>query len=176
MEWDPAFTRFVTDNAESMYRTAYMLSGDAHTAGDLVQETLTRLYPKWPLVLAADSDAAYVRRAMINRHLSIRRSRGSRELLLAELPDVVEESPSYSTLLERDAMNRRLGTLPANQRTALVLRYFNDLDDRAGAAALGCPVATYRSLIRRGLAALRPSGQAAVERLEGHQADRRCVE
>ena len=48
-----------------------------------------------------------------------------------------------------------LGSLPDRQRAALVLRYFNDLPDEEIGAALGCQLGTVRSLISRGLAALR---------------------
>src|SRR5918997_85162 len=45
--------------------------------------------------------------------------------------------------------------LPPRQRAALTLRYVHDLDDHAIAAALGCRRGTVRSLLSRGLAALR---------------------
>jgi DNA-directed RNA polymerase specialized sigma24 family protein len=45
--------------------------------------------------------------------------------------------------------------LPFNQRAALVLRIHLDLSDREIAEGLGCPEATVRSHIRRGLARLR---------------------
>jgi RNA polymerase sigma factor (sigma-70 family) len=48
-----------------------------------------------------------------------------------------------------------LAALPDRQRTALVLRYFHDLPDEEIGAALGCRLGTVRSLISRGLAALR---------------------
>jgi RNA polymerase sigma factor (sigma-70 family) len=49
--------------------------------------------------------------------------------------------------------------LPHRQRAALVLRYFHDLPDDEIGSALGCRIGTVRSLISRGLAALRDSPQ-----------------
>jgi DNA-directed RNA polymerase specialized sigma24 family protein len=48
-------------------------------------------------------------------------------------------------------------SLPAKQRAAIVLRYYEDLPETRIAEALRCRPATVRSLISRGLAALRES-------------------
>jgi RNA polymerase sigma factor (sigma-70 family) len=45
--------------------------------------------------------------------------------------------------------------LPVRQRTALVLRYFEDLPEATIAELLRCRPATVRSLVARGLEALR---------------------
>jgi RNA polymerase sigma factor (sigma-70 family) len=48
-----------------------------------------------------------------------------------------------------------LGRLPYRQRAALVLRYYEDRPDHEIAEVLGCRPATVRSLVHRGLEALR---------------------
>ena len=58
-------------------------------------------------------------------------------------------------LADRDEIWSGLADLPERQRAALVLRFFEDLDDVDTADALGCRVGTVRSLVSRGLAALR---------------------
>jgi RNA polymerase sigma factor (sigma-70 family) len=58
-------------------------------------------------------------------------------------------------LADRDQVWRLLRALPAKQRAAIVLRYYHDLSDADIAAALECREGTVRSLISRGLAALR---------------------
>ena len=45
--------------------------------------------------------------------------------------------------------------LSLRQRTAVVLRYFCDMDDTDIAEVLGCRPATVRSLVQRGLIQLR---------------------
>ena len=45
--------------------------------------------------------------------------------------------------------------LPARQRAALVLRYYEDLSERETAEVLGCSVAAVKSLVARGSEALR---------------------
>ena len=56
---------------------------------------------------------------------------------------------------DRDEIWTMLRSLPERQRAALVLRYFHDLPDDEIGAALGCREGTVRSLVSRGLAALR---------------------
>ena len=48
-----------------------------------------------------------------------------------------------------------LQILPARQRAAVVLRYFNDLSEAETAKALGCSVGTVKSQTARGLARMR---------------------
>ncbi|MFF5234561.1 RNA polymerase sigma factor [Dactylosporangium sp. NPDC000521] len=49
----------------------------------------------------------------------------------------------------------RLGKLPARQRAAVVLRYYEDLDDASIADILGCSLSTVRSLVFRAIEELR---------------------
>ena len=50
----------------------------------------------------------------------------------------------------REDLWRALATLPARQRAALVLRYYEDLSERDTAPVLGCSVAAVKSLVARG--------------------------
>ena len=62
---------------------------------------------------------------------------------------------TVEALVDRDAIVQLLVTLPARQRAAIVLRYFDDLATADVARVLGCRLGTARSLISRGLASLR---------------------
>jgi len=55
----------------------------------------------------------------------------------------------------REDLWQALRELPARQRAALVLRYYEDLSERDTAASLGCSVAAVKSLVQRGSHALR---------------------
>jgi DNA-directed RNA polymerase specialized sigma24 family protein len=41
------FEQFVERHATSLLRTGFLLTGDVPSAEDLLQDTLTNLYPKW---------------------------------------------------------------------------------------------------------------------------------
>lgn len=150
-----AFAPFVRAYTPTLLRTAYLLTGNRAAAEDLVQETLVHLYPKWDKVAAADAPLAYVRRSMANNFVNGTRRASSRELPLEAVPDSQDQRDEVTRIVERDALWGLLRTLPDRQRTALVMRFFHDLPDEEIAVALGCRLGTVRSLISRGLAALR---------------------
>jgi RNA polymerase sigma factor (sigma-70 family) len=103
---------------------------------------------------------------------------------LSELPDHGEGRDLASDVADRQLLWQLLRTLPPRQRAALVLRYFHDMPDGEIAEALGCRVATVRSLVSRGVASMRraldaastphaaPPGRSEKTALEGQYDDR----
>jgi RNA polymerase sigma-70 factor (sigma-E family) len=152
---ETGFAPFVREHTPALLRTAYLLTGSANAAEELVQDTLVRLYPKWHLVEEAELPLAYVRRAVANAFVNQQRRASRRELAYADLPERVDQRDVFGQLADRDEIWVRLAVLPERQRAALVLRYFEGLSDDDTATALGCRVGTVRSLISRGLATLR---------------------
>ncbi len=161
MRAEIGFAGFVREHTPALLRTAYLLTGTAGGAEELVQDTFVRLYPKWHRVEAADVPAAYVRRALTNNFVNSRRAASRREFAFADVPESFDDRDAYGQLADRDEIWRVLGTLPAQQRAALVLRFFEDLSDADAAVALDCRVGTVRSLVSRGLATLRGQLSAA---------------
>lgn len=152
---DKEFADFVRANTSTLLRTAYLLAGDAVTAEELVQDTLVRLYPRWELVSAAAAPLAYVRRSVANQFVNQTRRPWRREVSVDDVPERLDDHDRTTQFDDRDELWGLLRTLPDRQRAALVLRYFHDLPDEEIAATLGCRLGTVRSLISRGLAALR---------------------
>ncbi len=155
MEADALFAQFVREQTATLLRSAYLLTGNASSAEDLVQETFLRLYPKWQRVMAADVPIAYVRRTLVNGFINQRRRASSREIVVEEIPEYVDGRDIGLEITNRDLIWRLLGRLSDRQRAALVLRFFHDLNDDEIADQLNCRLGTVRSLISRGLAALR---------------------
>jgi RNA polymerase sigma-70 factor (sigma-E family) len=149
------FAGFVREHTPALVRTAYLLTGNAHAAEELVQDTLVRLYPKWDKVEMAEMPLAYVRRALTNGFINLQRRASRREFAFEDVPERLDFRDAYGQVADRDEIWSRLGTLPERQRAALVLRFFEDLSDEESAEALDCRVGTVRSLISRGLSALR---------------------
>lgn len=150
----PAFDDFVAARGQALLRYAYLVAGDGHTAEDLVQSALAKAYGRWSRVQATGHPEAYVKRMVLNEHLSWRRRRASSEVVAAALPASVA-ADAHAATDERDVVWRLLAGLPRRQRVVLVLRFYEDLPDDAIAAELGCAPGTVRSLASRGLAALR---------------------
>lgn len=161
---DVGFATFVREHTPALLRTAYLLTGNGLAAEELVQDTLVRLYPKWHRVEEADVPLAYVRRSVANAYVNQTRRASRREFAFAEVPERLDEHDAMAQLDDRDEIWKRLRVLPDRQRAALVLRFYEGLSDEDAAAALGCRVGTIRSLVSRGLAALRThlSAEAAA--------------
>jgi RNA polymerase sigma-70 factor (sigma-E family) len=149
------FTRFAASQARALARLAYVLTGDFEDAHDLTQDALVAVFRSWERVASADSPNAYARRVLINRRLADLRRPRVDELLTPE-PDArrvdVSDEGRYD---DREAAWQALSNITLRQRTVLVLRYYEDLNDSEIAELLGCRQSTVRSLAARGLAALR---------------------
>ena len=136
-------------------RLAFLLTGDRAVAEDLVQEAFVRFVGRFRFLRYPDDFEPYLRRTIVNlsknhfRRRAVERAYLEREGPRAEDVSTDPDVATYDTL--RSALLR----LPVRQRTALVLRYFEDLPDATIAELLRCRPATVRSLVARGLEALR---------------------
>ncbi len=148
------FDEFVRLHSVSLLRSARLLTGDLHSAEDLLQLTFSDLYRKWSKVTDADVPLAYVTRSMINRSHSLRRRKSSSELSMWDVPAPPPVADLSDQVAARRDLVALLAGLPARQRSAIVLRYFHDMDDVEIAGFLGCRPATVRSLLSRALKAL----------------------
>jgi RNA polymerase sigma factor (sigma-70 family) len=119
-----------------------------------VQSALTRACEKWSRVRRTTDPDAYVRRMVVNAHVSAWRRSGRRELTVAEVRDT-EVGDHAEGIATGDAVWRVCATLPPQQRAAVVLRYYEDLEYAEIAAVLGVTQATARSHVHRALAAMR---------------------
>ena len=149
------FEQYVADQQLALLRFSTVLTGDGGLAEDIVQTVLARAFQQWERVSAADSAHAYVRRMVVNEYLSWRRKWhrvipvSDLETLVAQVPDPAEAHA------ERLALLHLVTRLPARQRAAVVLRYYENLPDSEIAAALGVRESTVRSNLARALNALR---------------------
>jgi RNA polymerase sigma-70 factor (sigma-E family) len=150
------FERFVAERGRSLLRLAYVLTGDPHLAEDLTQTALADAYRHWRKVAAAREPEAYVRKILVNAHLSWCRRRSSTERPTGATARVVGGSPDPADeVASRDRMRTLLAGLAPRARTVLVLRYYADLDDAAIAASMGVTESAVRATASRALAALR---------------------
>ncbi|MFF2512409.1 SigE family RNA polymerase sigma factor [Streptomyces sp. NPDC058086] len=156
---DEEFQRFVIGRWPRLMRTAFLLTGEQHTAEDLVQTTLEQVYVAWRRVGAADDPEAYVRRVMINAHARKHRRRLKEFLAPKDDSGLTHELPDHGDRIaqadDRSALLTALGQLPPRQREAVVLRYWEDLSESQAAEAMGCSVGAVKSNAAKGIAKLR---------------------
>jgi RNA polymerase sigma-70 factor (sigma-E family) len=151
---DPSFDEWVEARVAALLRFAYLVTGSQHAAEDAVQSALTRVCEKWSRVRRTTDPDAYVRRMVVNAHVSAWRRSGRRELAVAEVRDTATSDHAVA-IATGDAVWRVCATLPPQQRAAVVLRFYEDLEYAEIAAVLGVAQATARSHVHRALAAMR---------------------
>lgn len=143
------FREFVHARTPALSRTAYLLTGDAHLAEDLVQTALFKAAKAWHRI---DGDPEpYVRRILYTQNVSWWRSRKLKEQALGSY-DVLTAAPDSDLRL---TLEQALARLTQKQRTVLVLRYFEDLTEVQTAAVLGIGSGTVKSMTRQALGRLR---------------------
>jgi RNA polymerase sigma-70 factor (sigma-E family) len=151
---DTDFEAWMTARQPALLRTACLLTGETHTAEDLVQTTLAKLYLAWDRIADREHVDAYARKALVNEFRSLwRRPWRRRELSAEQLPDVAGSEQGYDA--RDDALWQFVATLPPKQRAVIVLRYYEELTEAETAAALGISVGTVKSQASRALASLR---------------------
>ncbi|WP_344103942.1 SigE family RNA polymerase sigma factor [Myceligenerans crystallogenes] len=151
---DTEFVAFVEATSAYLYRTAYLLTGDAYRAEDLVQTAFERTYRAWNRVRDGEP-RAYARRILVNlRTDTWRRTR--REVTVDDdrLPVPSSDDRSDDVAL-RDALVRALSELTPRQRQVIVLRYLHDLTAPQAAEELGCSIGTVKATTSQALARLR---------------------
>jgi RNA polymerase sigma-70 factor (sigma-E family) len=129
-----------------MVRLAHLITGSKAVAPDLVQDAFVKLSRRLDGI---DQPSAYLRmivvnecRAWIRRQAVERKHQPARHEGATLPPDVDEMWGALAELSER-------------QRAALVLRFYEDLSLDDIARTLGCRPGTAKSLVHRGLAALK---------------------
>jgi RNA polymerase sigma-70 factor (sigma-E family) len=151
---EQGFRDYVTARSAALLRTAYLLTGNAADAEDLLQAALAKTYQAWRRIEDFGALDGYVRRAMVNTHISWWRRRRLEEYPTEEIPDQpVADHADDSEL--HDALSRALRRLPDRMRAAVVLRYYEDMSESEIAVVLGISLGTVKSTVSRAVAKLR---------------------
>lgn len=110
------FESWLVAREHALQRTALLLTGDPHSAQDLVQNTLTKLYLAWDRIEQRDQVDAYARRVLVNEHRSTwRRAWRRHEVTTDALPDPAPSlsNPTWSAMPSgRSSPACRRGSVP----------------------------------------------------------------
>jgi RNA polymerase sigma-70 factor, ECF subfamily len=151
-----AFAELVERHKDVVYSLAYRMLGDATEAEDIAQEAFVKAYRSlasfrreasfrnWLCRIATGLCIDYLR-----AHRHERRQRES-ELNFEPAAPGPEES-----FVAREEINQALQQIPANFRTALILRHMEELSYQEMANILKLPLGTVKTNLRRGRAALK---------------------
>ena len=144
-------------------RLAYLLTGDRRAAEDCVQEAFVRVVGRLGHVRDAVSFDAYLRRTIVNltknswRRSAVERAHAS----TFARPEVIPSGEAG--VVDRVTIWRAILQLPMRQRTAIVLRFYEDLTEDDIAMIMRCRPGTARSLVARGMATLRDTLEVSVD-------------
>ncbi|HEY1346560.1 MAG TPA: SigE family RNA polymerase sigma factor [Streptosporangiaceae bacterium] len=146
------FAQFAETMSPRLRRMAFLLCGDWHTAEDLAQTALAKVFVSWRRIRRQDAVHAYTTRTLVNTYLADKRLKRTGELLTGWLPERPVQAAAPET---RMVLLDALATLPPRARAVVVLRYWADMTVEQVADLLGCSTGNVKSLSARGLDKLR---------------------
>jgi len=146
------FAEFASAASPRLRRMAFLLCGNWHTAEDLAQTALAKVFAAWPRIRRQEAVHAYATRTLVNTFLADRRLRRNGEILTDQLPEFPAGGPAPET---RIVVLDALATLPPRSRATVILRYWADLNVEQAAAVLGCSPGTVKSTTSRALSRLK---------------------
>ena len=157
---EEAFAEYAAGALPRLRRIAFLLCQDWHRADDLTQNTLTRLYVRWPCAELMENLDAYVGAILLNAYLSEQRTfwwkRTRVEPELGELlPSTGAADAGHTQVEDVLDLQTALRTLAPRRRAVVVLRYYCDFSVEQTAEILDCSTGTVKSQASRALAQLR---------------------
>jgi RNA polymerase sigma-70 factor (sigma-E family) len=167
-----AFGEYVRVRSHALLRSAQALTGNRADAEDLVQATLVKAYQSWDRIDDTAALDTYVRRVMVNTHISGWRRRRVDEYPTDEIPDAPSAGDATRDSDLRDVVQRALDRLPRQMRAAVMLRFYDDMTEPEVAAALGVSVGTVKSTVARAVAKLRKDAELGAGDQPGLQDQR----
>lgn len=130
----------------AMLRLARLITGSTMLAEEAVQDAFVSTYQRRD---AVEKPEPYLRRTVLNNCYSVMRRRSLERDKLQVIGD--SDGERLQLPAELDETWDRLAHLNPKQRTALVLRYYEDLSLQSVAEAMDERLGTVKSLIHRAL-------------------------
>src|SRR6202000_1229003 len=160
-----AFGDYVRSRSQALLRAAQAMTGNRTDAEDLLQATLVKAYQSWDRIDDPGALDTYVRRVMMNTHISGWRKRRVDEYPTDELPDAPARQDATRDSDLHDVVQRAIDRLPRQMRAAVMLRFYDDMTEPEVAAALGVSVGTVKSAVTRAVARLRKDAELGADSL-----------
>ncbi len=150
--------RFLTaarPELDRLYRMAGLILADAADAEDVVQDALAQAWERFDELRQADRFRAWLDRIVVNRCRDRLRRRGRIRFVAFDGASDPPGLDPFQSFLDRDSLLAGLRGLEPDERIAVVLRYWGDLQLDAIAERTGWPLGTVKSRLHRALRRLR---------------------
>jgi RNA polymerase sigma factor (sigma-70 family) len=142
---------------------------DRGVAEEMAQETLVRVWERWPTVRLVASPEAWAWRVALNLTTSRFRRRAAERRAYGRVGRHAAAGDTAPDEADRIAVRAAVAALPERQRAALVLRYYADLPVADVAEVLRCAPGTVKSLTHKAVESLRVRlGDEAIREVIGH--------
>ncbi len=148
-----AFAELVRNHQRGLTRLAFRFVRDLATAEDVVQDTFIKAYQKIDSFAARSSFKSWLYQILVNtarNHLRDHRGEAPMQetLMVAILPQAEKALLDESL---KSLVQAEINQLPLKQRTALVLRIFEDLSFKEIAEIMSCPYDTAKANYRHAI-------------------------
>ena len=157
------FSSYVAERGPALLRMARSLTNSHADAEDLLQAALVKTFLSWDRIADPRARDGYVRRAMVNTQISEWRRRRLDIYPTDEIPEQGVDDPTWRSDLA-DVVRRAIEHLPDRQRTAVILRYYDDLTEAQIAERMGVTIGTVKSTLSRATEKLRSNADLIIER------------
>ena len=134
---------------QRIYKTAYLILKDSQKAEDVVQDTFFQVYVKIGELSKVEAFDNWIYRITVNSCFEVLRKQG--KLQTEELGEGLEDSRSCDPegiALQKELQSmimKCIQSLPAKQRTVLILFYYNDFSVEEIADIVNCSIGTVKS-------------------------------
>lgn len=156
MSWDDELEDLARRRGPALVGYAYLLTGDLHTAQDVVQEALVRTFVRHRGGARVESLELYVRRVVLN----VYRDQYRRRAVWRGVRHLVAEPASYgapdAAAVDHLDLHAALGQLSPRERACVVLHHYEDLSVGEVAEWLGLSTGTVKRYLADGRARLVP--------------------
>lgn len=162
VERPPPDDAWIAAHYDRVHRTAWLMTGEATVADDLTQETFVIAIEKWRSFRHDSESSTWLHGILLK--LAARRRRGLARLArrLRQYafwhPSSITTPDAESELASRQwAMGvwKVVAGLPEQQRSAVTLRYAQEMTFEQIGRTLGCPAGTAKTRVHHGLRKLR---------------------
>jgi RNA polymerase sigma-70 factor (ECF subfamily) len=152
-----AFSELAARSIGRLTAVARMILRDEYAAQDAVQDAFIEAWRSLPGLREPDRFDAWMRRLLVRA--CFRGIQRNKRVKAVEIPLAPGVEPAIAGI-ERDLdlhdqLERGLARLPGDQRAVVVLVYYLDLPLADAAQAMGIPLGTMKSRLRRATQALR---------------------
>ncbi|SDN54134.1 RNA polymerase sigma-70 factor, ECF subfamily [Fictibacillus solisalsi] len=163
-----AFEGLVEIYKDKIYRLCYRMVGDRHEAEDLAQEAFVRAFVNIDKYSGSYKFSTWLYRIATNLCIDRLRKRKPDYSMDAEIPGT-EGATLYSQVADadplpeeeveerekRDHLQQEIMKLPEKYRTAILLKYIEDMSLEEISSVMDLPVPTVKTRIHRGREALK---------------------